>query len=141
MVHYHTIQFPLMVCYVCMQEGNEGGELLGFNTVATKLLAVVTTPIHSALASNQDQVLLHLSSVYYTLIYSTRATSWWCLQWSRRQGSCCCLASMKWLSALPTLSQLFSQVCMYYTSHNVTVIANLKIGNFRHSSYHGTHCI
>ena len=48
---------------VCVhQEENEGGELLGFNTVATKLLAVVTAPIHSALVSKQEQVRLSMRS-------------------------------------------------------------------------------
>ena len=55
MSYYMLATLPPMDWYI-LQEGNEGGELLGFNTVATKLLAVVTTPIHSALASLQDEV-------------------------------------------------------------------------------------
>lgn len=39
-----------------LQEEDDGGELLGFNAVASKLLAVVTAPIHSALVSGQPQV-------------------------------------------------------------------------------------
>jgi len=39
-----------------LQEEDDRGELLGFNAVASKLLAVVTAPIHSALVSRQPQV-------------------------------------------------------------------------------------
>lgn len=41
---------------VSMQEENEDGELLGFNIVATKLLGIVTAPIHLALATKLPQV-------------------------------------------------------------------------------------
>ena len=47
----------------------------------------------------------------YTLLPFTH--SWWCLQWSARQGNCCCLESMKWLSALPTPNPPSSQVHTY----------------------------
>lgn len=50
--------FPILSEYMQMKtlEENEGGELLGFSAVATKLLGVVTAPIQSALNSTQPQV-------------------------------------------------------------------------------------
>ena len=53
-VHVHVVNESVVTLF--LQEENEGGELLGFNTVASKLLAVVTAPIHSALVSKHEQV-------------------------------------------------------------------------------------
>lgn len=41
-----------------VQEENEDGELLGFNVIATKLLGIVTAPIHTALTTKLLQVCL-----------------------------------------------------------------------------------
>ncbi len=68
-----------------VQEENEDGQLLGFNAVATKLLAIVTAPIHSALLSQQTEVGLPcmalppyslLTSVYVSLLLSVLSPSY-----------------------------------------------------------------